>query len=174
VNVRAAAQRRQAKRLHYASASRLAALSHETGVPVDVLRTFAGISDPRNAHRFAVASFHARREITWSVGAELARGASTVMFPVPPEAGDWLTDPVHAHRITLPPALDAEAEHEGREALEQLAAIEWEPPRVELPLEPADLSDEPSPPPPPVYADINPPKLNLKKLRALAEKKPKP
>jgi hypothetical protein len=28
------------------------ALSAETGIPVDVLRTFAGISDPENEHMF--------------------------------------------------------------------------------------------------------------------------
>lgn len=34
----------------------LEALSRETGVPVDVLRTFAGISDPANEHMFTAES----------------------------------------------------------------------------------------------------------------------
>ena len=34
----------------------LEALSHETGVPVDVLRTLAGISDPANEHLFTAES----------------------------------------------------------------------------------------------------------------------
>lgn len=92
--VRTLAHRRQRQRLRHAAAARYAALSRETGVPVDVLRTFAGISDPRNAYRFTVAAFHARvearrREITWSVGAELARGVTSVTFPPAPPAQDW-------------------------------------------------------------------------------------
>jgi hypothetical protein len=31
-------------------------LSRETGVPVDVLRTLAGMSDPANAHLFTAAA----------------------------------------------------------------------------------------------------------------------
>jgi hypothetical protein len=34
----------------------LEALSRETGVPVEVLRTFAGISDPANEHLFTAQS----------------------------------------------------------------------------------------------------------------------
>lgn len=34
----------------------LEALSHETGVPVDALRTLAGISDPANEHLFTAES----------------------------------------------------------------------------------------------------------------------
>lgn len=34
----------------------LEALSRETGVPVEVLRTFAGISDPANEHLFTTES----------------------------------------------------------------------------------------------------------------------
>lgn len=34
----------------------LEALSRETGVPVDVLRTLAGISDPANEHLFTAES----------------------------------------------------------------------------------------------------------------------
>lgn len=38
------------------SAVDLESLSRETGVPVDVLRTFAGISDPANEHLFTAES----------------------------------------------------------------------------------------------------------------------
>lgn len=65
MNVRALAKRRLARRQRHAAASRLAALSRETGVPISVLLTFPGISDPRSAYRFSVAAFHARGERAW-------------------------------------------------------------------------------------------------------------
>lgn len=113
-----------------------------------MLRTLVGIRDQRNAHRFIVAAFHSRgenawrqycrdgvarpidavfddldsrvaaaiyartsgrREIQWSVGAVLARGATGVTFPPAPPAEAW----------------------------------DWEPPRIELRLKPADLDEPP-------------------------------
>ncbi|WP_374569457.1 hypothetical protein [Ideonella sp.] len=126
MNVRALAKRRQATRLHYAS-------QREAEFFARVRRQVA--RSKRRAH----AAFHARgdrawqqylrdrrarslddvfaaidarvdarrRETKWSVGAELAKGATSVRFPPAPEPQEW----------------------------------DWEPPRLELPLKPADLDD---------------------------------
>lgn len=69
-----------------------------------------------------------RREVQWSVGAELAKGAMHLKFPPAPEPQTWDELDDLLNRITPenrhPPQLD-----------------DWEPPRVELPLKPADLDD---------------------------------
>ena len=65
VDVRNLARRRQATRLRYAAACRLAWLSRETCIPLGALRRFVSIGDPRSAHRVAVSAFHARGERAW-------------------------------------------------------------------------------------------------------------
>ena len=76
-----------------------------------------------------------RREVEWSVGAELARGTTRVQFPPAPEPGEWG---------------DLAAASAAIEGLEDLAAgwavDDWEPPRLQLRVEPADLSDGEGPP----------------------------
>lgn len=80
MNVRALAKRRQAKRQRYES-------QRETEAEF-----FARVK--RQIRRTERRAFHAcvdarRREITWSVGAELARGATDLRYPPAPEPGDW-------------------------------------------------------------------------------------
>jgi hypothetical protein len=146
MNVRALAKHRQSSRLRHAASSRLAALSRETRVPVDVLRTFAGISDPRNAHQFTVAAFHRRGERAWQqylrdgvarpideVFDELdARVAAAVYARTSGRREiDWSVGALLAQgatSVTFPPAPPAED-------------WDWEPPSIELPLKPDDLDD---------------------------------
>lgn len=117
MNVRALAKRRQATRLHYASQReteaelfarirrqvartkrRAQAAFHARGDrawqqylrdgkarPLD--EVFDSI-DARVAYE-RYARRPGRREITWSVGAELARGTTRVTFPPAPEPQDW-------------------------------------------------------------------------------------
>jgi hypothetical protein len=107
-SVRAAAQRRRAKRFHHAAAACRAFydrgesgwqqyLREGNARPLDAV--FDGIDARVDARR---------REITWSVGAELARGATHVTFPSAPPAQDW----------------------------------DWESPRLDLHIKPADLDDD--------------------------------
>lgn len=87
--VRTLAKRRQAKRARHAAAARAA--FHARGErgwqqykrdgrarPID--EVFDEIDARVDAKR---------REITWSVGAELARGATNLLFPPAPPAQDW-------------------------------------------------------------------------------------
>ena len=75
------------------TAAPYAALSRETCVPADVLRTFAGISDPAKARQFSrdalAAHLRGRRHADFSFGAQAAQLATRVTFPPPPPAVAW-------------------------------------------------------------------------------------
>lgn len=148
MNVRALARRRQFTRLRHAAASRLAALSRETGVAVDVLRTFAGTSDPRNAHRCTIAAFHAGGERAWrqhprdgvarpidAVFDELDARISAAIYARTSGRREinWSVGALLAQGTTsvaFPPAPPAKD-------------WDWEPQRNELPLKPAKLDESP-------------------------------
>lgn len=93
MNVRTAARNRRAARMRYAASARYAALSRESGFPTDVLRTFAGISEPRWAHQFSrdalAAHLRGRRHAAISFGAWAAAHATRITFPPAPSAVDW-------------------------------------------------------------------------------------
>lgn len=109
MNVRTAARRRQAKRLRHAAAARRAFYARGERGWQQYRRTVEArtVDQVFNAIDARVAA--RRREIQWSVGAELARGASSVTFPQAREPEDW------------------------------------EPPRFEFKLKPADFDDDGQP-----------------------------
>lgn len=69
-----------------------------------------------------------RREVQWSFGAELAKGATKLKFPPAPEPQAW-------------DELEDLVNHITSESRDTPKLDDWEPPRVELLLKPADLED---------------------------------
>jgi len=135
--VRIAAHRRQRQRARHAAAARYATLSRETGVPIEVLRTFARISDPRNAHRFTVAAFHARGERAWQqyLRTQQARTVDEVF--------DRIDALVEARRRESQWFVGTELAR-GATNLRSPSSPpveDWEPPRYELQVRPADLDN---------------------------------
>jgi hypothetical protein len=94
--VRTAAQRRQRQRRLHATAARRR--FHDRGERAwqqykrdgrarPAAKVFAQVDARIDARRRQLMA--GRREITWSVGAELARRATLVTFPPAPEPQDW-------------------------------------------------------------------------------------
>lgn len=83
------------------------------------------LSKRRHATRRRHAA-HAKRPrcrgIAWSVGAELARGTTRVVFPPAPEPLPWDHLDVLSPRLG---ALDYAARRDGLAALDHLAAMRW-------------------------------------------------
>lgn len=93
---------------------RLAALSRETGISIDVLRTCAGNCEPRSAYRFTVAAFHARGVAAWQ---QYRRDG--VARPID-DVFDGLDARVSARRATLAAICDAKAGTTIRTSLDEL------------------------------------------------------
>lgn len=148
MNVRALARRRQAKRLQHAAAARRAFYDRgeracqqykRTGLARPIDEVFARIDARIEARRRQLTV--GRREIQWSVGAELAEltKGGTLTYPPAPEPLPW--DHPDVLNPRLHGQLDEPARREGRAGLDHLAAMQWEPPRLELRIKPADLDD---------------------------------
>lgn len=93
MNVRKRAQFRQAVRLGFATAARCAFHARGERAWQRYLRTRKArpldeVFDELDARLSAK-----RREVQWSFGAELAKGATAVRFPPAPEPQDWDWEP---------------------------------------------------------------------------------
>jgi hypothetical protein len=88
-SVRTQAHRRKLQRAHHAAAARTRFYSRGERAWQQYRRD--GIARPVDEvfDRIDARVERRRREITWSVGAELAKRATRVTFPPPPEPQDW-------------------------------------------------------------------------------------
>lgn len=89
MNVRTAAKRRQATRLHHAATARAQFYARGERAWQQYRRT--GVARPVDAvfDEIDARVDARRREIRWSVGALLAESATDLRFPPAPPAEDW-------------------------------------------------------------------------------------
>lgn len=87
--VRTSAKRRQRQRHHHAAQARTRFYDRGERGWQQYLRTLAASPVDVVFDRIDARVEGRRREITWSVGAELAKRATDLRFPPAPEPGDW-------------------------------------------------------------------------------------